>query len=69
MVPRALNEEFIIESITHDGSSYRWLSYDGVEDKHRNDRSGSYLRVINKTNTVLAERGVTFILINTTDYH
>ena len=38
MVPRALNEEIIIQSITHEGSKERWLSYNGVEDKHNHDK-------------------------------
>ena len=68
LVPKALNDEITFTSITHDKKTERWLSYNGIQDDHSHDSPGSKLRPINRTNQIMVERGVTHIVINSTNY-
>jgi len=68
MIPRALNDEITFESVTHDGKRERWLAYNGIEDKHMHDVDGAKYREVSQNNTIMVERGITHLVINTTNY-
>ena len=68
LISKALNNEITFESLTHDGVRERWLAYDGILDKHMHDPEGAKYRKINQNNTIMVERGITHLVINSTNY-
>ena len=66
IVTLALKQEVKIISRTHAGKEEPWFKWN--DEGHKHDAHGAALRVVNDTNRLMAERGVTHILIDTTNY-
>jgi len=69
LIARALDNEITFESLTHEGTRERWLAYNGIEDDHMHDKEGAKHRTLNQTNTIMVERGITHLVINSTNYY
>jgi len=66
LVSLALKHEISIVSLTHDGREEPWFNWN--DEGHKHDEHGAALRVVNDTNRLMVERGITHILIDTTNY-
>jgi len=66
LVSLALKHEISITSLTHEGKEEPWFNWNDAGHKH--DEHGAALRVVNDTNRLMVERGITHILIDTTNY-
>ena len=66
LVSLALKHEISIVSLTHDGKEEPWFNWN--DEGHKHDQHGAGLRVVNDTNRLMVERGITHILIDTTNY-
>lgn len=66
LVALALKREVRIISLTHDGREEPWFAWNDAG--HLHDEYGAALRTVNDVNRLMVERGVTHILIDTTNY-
>jgi len=66
LVSLALKQEIKIISLTHDGREEPWFNWN--DEGHTHDAYGAALRIVNDTNRLMVERGVTHILIDATNY-
>ena len=62
----ALKKRIKIISLTHDGTEEPWFNWN--DEGHKHDEQGEALRMVNDTNRLMVERGITHILIDTTNY-
>ena len=66
IVALALKKQIKLTSLTHDGYAEPWFQWN--EAGHKHDAQGAALRVVNETNRVMIERGITHLVIDTSAY-
>lgn len=66
MVTLALKKQIRFVSITHEGVDEQWFRWNDAG--HRHDEYGAPLRTVDDGNKLMVERGVTHIVLDTTNY-
>ena len=62
----ALKKRIKIVSLTHAGTEEPWFNWN--DEGHKHDEQGAALRIVEDTNRLMVERGITHLLIDTTSY-